>query len=523
VKDSADMGVHKPFSADFLVDSDHPTYLPQKGNIGGIEACRWMDESADHGEFVSASGEPSYSPETPMERFARDAEFAEQVEERVGKVLKKLESVEKSEDIDVFAAPSLSAQSILETVAGLTDALEESTNPMAFADNVWECLFHKDSQALSEVGKWWTACTTVVRVEDFFVPRDPAKQEQVALVTDVNPFDPNPNESEAPYAKLTVWSRGEPDVTLRKGDVVRVRNGKPGMYAGAFTLSAVYDTTMEIIKRGEGEAVTAADAENCTDRLRGERVDPEEGVGADRPDRPGFEALGTGRVPVPRYRRPEETMIAQMDFDDSSGVVEQSPGAIKYRSPTRLVDFHFPTWLFEDKSMIESMELVSDRILTAADLQSEEEFDAPDGFARVHESAMENAIDRVRTEAEVELTEREHPSIETVYEGQLGEDVVIRVYSTLVDEWAAFTSEEIRVVARNTETKEALERVTVPRRAEPRRWDYVLIDAVAEMVATLDVHSEPTDISEPVEEATDEDVREAVAKIEQYETVEPTR
>jgi hypothetical protein len=519
---NADMGPHKPFTLEFLEEADGPSLRPQAGGRTEPEACRWMDETADHDEFVSAAGEPAYSPETPMEQFARDAEFAEQVEKRVGAVLKKLEEVGDEEGIDVFAAPSLTAEQILETCAHLADSVGDG---LEFVDHVWDCLFHEGSQPLHQIDPWWPGCTAVVRVEDFFVPRDPAKQRQVALVSDVNPFAPNPNESQAPYAKLTVWEKGEPEVTLQEGDVVRIRNGKPGMFNGAFTLSAVYNTSMEIISRGDGEAITSADAERCTDRIRGERVAPEDGLGANRPERPGFDSLSTGRIPLPRYRQPYETTVADMDFDDSGGVVGQAPGARKYRSPTSLVTFHFPEWLVEDDSVIDEDQLVSDRILSSADLVADEAFDEPDTFAKFHRSAFEDAIGRAETEAELAIEEREHPSLEAVFEASLGEETVVRIYSTLVEDWAAQTDAEIRVVARNTSSKTVRAAGTVPRRADSEyRWDHAMIDALTEIVANLNSDGDDPK-ADPVEASPDEMVAQTVdeAFVEGYRSVAPSR
>ena len=69
-------------------------------------------------------------------------------------------------------------------------------------------------------------------------------QQQVAVI-----------EDGSSDAKLTIWRNSNQDVRLNEGDVVRVVDGKPGMFNGQVTVAATSDTQVWIREKGDGRSV----------------------------------------------------------------------------------------------------------------------------------------------------------------------------------------------------------------------------------------------------------------------------
>ncbi len=70
-------------------------------------------------------------------------------------------------------------------------------------------------------------------------------------------------EDDTSAAKVTIWRRSDPRVTLREGDQVAIKRASPGVYRGQKTLAVRHDTLIIVRKAGDGPAKSGCRPGEC--------------------------------------------------------------------------------------------------------------------------------------------------------------------------------------------------------------------------------------------------------------------
>ncbi|WP_160135674.1 hypothetical protein [Halococcus salsus] len=94
--------------------------------------------------------------------------------------------------------------------------------------------------SMVEAGDSWATVEGVVA--RLFEPAS-SNQQQVGVI-----------EDESSDAKVTIWRHSSTDTRLNEGDVVRIVDGKPGIYGGQTTIAATSDTQVWVRSRGDGDS-----------------------------------------------------------------------------------------------------------------------------------------------------------------------------------------------------------------------------------------------------------------------------
>lgn len=380
---------------------------------------RWADETRDAPTpLVDPSEVPDTSDREPSEWAGTDRldELTMEVADRVL-------------DTPAGDALGLSIRDVREqTKRALEDSGGDALGALLAAARD---LFHPQTQPLTQVEPWWTSASVRVRVEELYVPHS-SSQRQVAKVSDVAPTVEG-TSIDAEHAKVTIWKRSDVDATLAEGDIVELRNVKPGKYGKQLTLAVTSDTSVIRRHRGDGPKTTWWDGLEISAPSRPEGEPPE-----------AFQELPTGQLTLPRYRQPHELGITEeLGWDES--VAAQGASTRKHRDTGHeYIEWVFdpatvPDWFAEREHVVH---LARRRAATEA-VTSPDEFDAPAEGAQASGDTSE-AIPRAKMVEVIRLFNGEWevadhlPTSELVVQAPIPEAPgrVVRVYTSVVGQWA---------------------------------------------------------------------------------------
>lgn len=288
------------------------------------------------------------------------------------------------------------------------DALEANNGDADEAlFDVMDELYHPGTTCVSQIKPWWSAVSTKVRVRELYEPRSPASQYQVAEVAPINPYA----GSTVPggrTAKVTIWHRSNiaerhepPHDLLREGDVVKLKNVKPGQFRNQLTLAFTSESQLIRVNQGRGPATSYADA-----------VQPSADAEYSRQDR---SALGGGstitRCTLPRYRRPAVINVEDLDFMASSGA-QQGPSKKHRDLGHALMTWHYPAescpeWFIKAHSELDG------RAFDASQVR-DEPVSGEEEYVQFHVSAFEQAIENIEAETGLEFSPVEAATVGTV-------------------------------------------------------------------------------------------------------------
>jgi len=218
------------------------------------------------------------------------------------------------------------------------DALEDNGgDPDNALFDVMDELYHPGTTCISNVEPWWSAASTKVKVTELYEPRSPSSQYQVAEVAPINPYAGSTTPGSR-TAKLTIWHRSNiaerhevPHQMLREGDVVKLKNIKPGKFRNQLTLAFTSESQLIRVNHGDGPATSYADA-----------IQPDADAEYSRQDREAVRGGKTvSQLQLPRYRRPSVINVEDLDYLATSGA-QQGPTK-KYKDlGHQLISWQYP-------------------------------------------------------------------------------------------------------------------------------------------------------------------------------------
>jgi hypothetical protein len=392
----------------------HPDHL-ETASI--LTTSRWADRT--NGERTPVIRGPITEPD-PVEDDWNDDLLMELT----------MELMDSVADSEAFEDLSMSVHDVKAVVK---DALEATgRKPTSAIIKASEELFHDSSQSLAEIEPWWTGATARVRVEELYDPNDPATTQQVGRVTDVAPTI-NRTSTGPESAKLTIWNRSDVDAQLAEGDIVELANVKPGKFGDQLTLAVTSDTSVYRLHRGDGPSVGRTDALNDDSTEASpqslEALEDNQTVDIDYSE-------GPPALAVTRYRRPERTAITEdLGWNESAAVA----GTEAHRDPvmTEL------TWVFPSSAVPEWFEGDNEHVEPMLrQMDAEDAVVGENPFSEAALAGQYEAIPSGKMKAVIDLfdgaferaqTVRSH---EHVYERRMGESVAVRIYSSVVGQWA---------------------------------------------------------------------------------------
>lgn len=354
--------------------------------------------------------------------------------------------------------------------AAVTEAVETTRNELEAVIKAVEAVYHPNSQSLAEIEGTWPGCTARVQVVELYEPHSPESQAQVAKVRDVSPFvDKTSAGSE--FAKVTIWHRSSPEETLREGDIVTLANPTPGQWGKQLTLAVTSKTSMYVERRGTGRQVTWRDAKFTTSYDSHDAV-ASQNVGG----RSGPSASATV-VPVPRYRRRADMMGPKKPnaADDwSRGEISGRDALSRVGGCSTVIPVTdaTPAWFAaEATTQMHRFRSAEDAVVGAPD------FETDGDYVPIHFRTMRLALSNVDVDGEFEeVAHTDLPTSEQVFELGVDEDTVLRVYTSVVGEWAAPNGEDrIHVVLEDEVNSDEL---AVERINRTAGWDSRLATAI---------------------------------------------
>ncbi|MFT4882976.1 MAG: hypothetical protein ACI8U4_000474 [Natronomonas sp.] len=401
----------------------HPNHLESASEL---VACRWADRT--NGERTPVF-RGSISGPDPVEDDWQDDLLMELT----------MELMDSVADSAAFEDLSMSVRDVK---AAVKDALEATDrNPTGAIIKASEELFHDGSQSLADIEPWWTGATARVRVEELYTPNDPTTTQQVGRVTDVAPTI-NRTSTGPESAKLTIWNRSDVDVTLAEGDIVELANVKPGRFGDQLTLAATSDTTVYRLHRGDGPAPTRTDA------LRGDGEATPQSLDVLESNSTVSIDYSEGPKPLSaiRFRRPERTaVIGDLGWNESAAV----HGSEAHRDPV----MSEMTWVFPSSAVPEWFEADDEHVEPMfRQMDADEAVIGEDPFSAAELAGDYEAIPSAKMKAVIDLFpdnfERAHSvrSHEHVFQTVTQDDMAVRIYSSVVGQWARPNGESRIVV-----------------------------------------------------------------------------
>lgn len=355
-------------------------------------------------------------------------------------------------DNDIMARLGISIASIRRRVQEHypDDPDDEMRAQLRTIETVQQEVFYQDDNPLGAIQRDWPAATTRAAVTRVVTP-DADNIEQVVYVEPLAPND-TITEAKAEFAKVTIWSASDLDIDeLAVGDIVHLKNVKPGRYGNVLTLGVTSDSYVDIIDKRpaptrDSDADVSADADYPGQDLS---------VLEDNPSVDIDYSEGPPSLHNTRLRLPEECAVTG-DLDWRKNGAEYNK-ELAHKDPVHTI----VEWQFR-KSSVPQKYLQTERFTPVARTIPGEEAPStkpsvPEGGDYVPKSEAD--IEAFRADlneaTDVEFTVADEWSQETILEAPVADerDIRLRIYTTVVGEHTVPAGERrVLITIENIET-----------------------------------------------------------------------